>query len=353
MKVSVIPPRDLGSEQIARWRDLACSLRDLSSPYFSPHFTLAVAAERPGVFVGVAEGSDGGVGFLPFQRTGLGFGSPVGSPLSDYHGLIGRVSPEWDGLDLIRQCGLRAWDFDHLPTEQKMFAPYFAGLRKSPILELSSGFAMYETRLRARGSRHLSALKRKQRKLDREVGPVRFELHDASPELVDKVIGLKSRQCRETGTFDFFQLKWAAGLAHRIAETDLPEFGGVMSALYAGETAVALHLGVRSRLTLHWWFPVYSREHARYSPGQILLMRLAEACCGLGIQTLDLGAGDDPYKMSFQTDSNEVAYGSVVPSTVVAGYRMATRRVEEALRNSLLRGVARRVSGRGGPRAGS
>lgn len=345
MQVRVIRPADLGPQHINAWDELSTSLPDLASPYFCSHFTLAVAEEKPDVFVAVVEGDDESPAFLPFQRTAWGIGEPAGSPLSDYHGLIGPSSSDLDAVELVRRCGLRAWDFDHLVSGQRMFAPCFEGLRDSPVLQLAGGFPAYEARLRERGSRHLAALRRKQRKLGREVGPVRFEWHDPSPEQVDRVVRLKSQQCRETGTFDFFRLDWTVRLAHRIAQTDTPGFAGVLSVLYAGDTVAALHLGMRSQTVLHWWFPVYNRDCARYSPGQILLMRLAEAAAERGIATLDLGAGDDAYKSSFQTGAVKLAHGAVVPSAALARLRSLRAGAVGALRRSPLRRVRRLVRG--------
>jgi CelD/BcsL family acetyltransferase involved in cellulose biosynthesis len=113
------------------------------------------------------------------------------------------------------------------------------------------------------------------------------------------VFAWKSDQCRRTGVFDFFQLSWTRELVARILSEDTPHFAGRLSALYAGDQLLAAHMGMRSERVWHWWFPVYDQAAGKYSPGGILLLRVAEAAAAEGALALDLGKGDDPYKQSF------------------------------------------------------
>jgi CelD/BcsL family acetyltransferase involved in cellulose biosynthesis len=82
-------------------------------------------------------------------------------------------------------------------------------------------------------------------------------------------------------------------------ETQEQEFAGCLSALYVGDDLAAVHAGMRSDRAWHWWFPVYEDRYAKYSPGLILLLDVAREAARLGLDYLDLGKGDDPYKQSF------------------------------------------------------
>ena len=171
-------------------------------------------------------------------------------------------------------------------------------------------------------------MRRKRRKLAREVGPLRLEWHSAHTPLLETVFRWKSEQCRRTGSVDVFRRPWTRDLLHRIFETRTEQFEGVLSALYTGDQIAALHFGMRARHVLHWWFPVYNRSLQRYSPGGILLLGLAESASQRGVEIIDLGRGDDLYKTSFMTAANTVAEGSVRRGSPLA----AAVRVHEATR---------------------
>src|SRR5690606_23496280 len=94
----------------------------------------------------------------------------------------------------------------------------------------------------------------------------------------------------------------------------------------------AVHLGLRTERTLHWWIPAYNPDFAQYSAGAILLRRLAEESARRGILRLDLGKGRERYKSSFASGSVPVATGSadLVPlrGALRSGLRGLVRRVK-------------------------
>jgi CelD/BcsL family acetyltransferase involved in cellulose biosynthesis len=193
-------------------------------------------------------------------------------------------------------------------------------------------------------------MQRKARKLGREVGPVRLEVHVDDPAVLDQIIRWKSEQCRRANVYDFFSDEAAVRLVRDIANTRVDGFEGLVSVLYAGDSIAAAHMGMRADQVLHWWFPGYEHSLSKYSPGGILLLELAQEIAELGVTTLDLGKGDDSYKLSFMTGAVPLIEGAVdVPSapalirrTCIKGERWLRRsRVMEPLRQ-----VVRRVRGR-------
>ena len=93
--------------------------------------------------------------------------------------------------------------------------------------------------------------------------------------------------------------------------------------LRAGGQVVAVHAGMRSRRVLHWWFPTFDQTFAKYSPGIILLLRMAEALAAAGVRTIDLGKGDSQYKRSLMTGTLELREGYVeLPSLLVSARQL-------------------------------
>jgi CelD/BcsL family acetyltransferase involved in cellulose biosynthesis len=100
-------------------------------------------------------------------------------------------------------------------------------------------------------------------------------------------------------------------LLGRIRRHESEEFAGVMSALYAGDRLAAVHLGIRTSQVLHIWFPTYSRDLEQYSPGLILLARLAQQAAARGITRIDFGPGEERYKQQFKSGDTSLLIGGV------------------------------------------
>jgi CelD/BcsL family acetyltransferase involved in cellulose biosynthesis len=333
MKIRTLTARELDDEKCARWRSFQESGASFGSPYFCPELTLAVGAVRDDVHIAVLEEEEI-VGFFPFQRGRGGACRPVGGALSDHHGAITRAGTRVDWRELLEAIDLSHWRFDHLVAAQAPRRPAWVQGSASPALDLSRGFEAYRQGRQA--SRRVHELDRKARKLAREIGPLRFEAHTSSPEALDRVLRWKSEQCRRTGAHDFFSERWARELVERILQVQTVSFAGALSVLYAGETLVAANLGMRSRSVWHWWFPVYDHNFAKYSPGALLLLRVAEAAAHAGAGVLDLGKGDDGYKATFADMEIPLAEGFVGRPSLLNTARMARLRAQRLLRSSNL-----------------
>ncbi len=354
MHISLITAAQLDAPLQDAWRALQADNPALQSPYFTPEFTLAVAAVRGDVRIAVMEQARRVAGFFPFQAR-WGMGLPVGGSLSDHHGVVCAPGTRWHWPDLLRAARLSSWRFDHLPREQAPGAS--CAYAVSPALDLSQGMAAYLGRRRAQGIRRLDECLRKARKLAREVGPVRFEAHTRDSRVLETVLRLKSEQCRRTGVRDFFAQPWARALAERIAATEGPHFGGRLSVLYAGDALVAAHLGMRARRMWHWWFPVYEHAYAPYSPGALLLLQVAQAAADAGHDGLDLGKGADAYKQSFADSGLPLAEGWVyrpaLTTAWLAARTGALRWARSAAWAQPLRPLLRRARRSGAPATGA
>jgi CelD/BcsL family acetyltransferase involved in cellulose biosynthesis len=199
---------------------------------------------------------------------------------------------------------------------------------------LSDGFEAYLAARKKAGSKRITQLQRKSRKLEREVGPVRLEMHVPDRDVLDGVIRWKSEQCRRTQVYDFFSDEPAVSLVRDIANTKVDGFEGVVSVLYAGDSVAAAHMGMRSGHVLHWWFPTYEHALSKYSPGGVLLLKLAEQASAAGVTLLDLGKGEDPYKDSFRTGAVPLIEGAVDVPSAPALIRRSRIGAERWLRRS-------------------
>ena len=322
------------------WADFQERDPALESPYFRPEFTRAVAAARD-VEVAVLESAGEAVGFFPFQRIGRNVAQPVGGRISDYQGVIGRPGLTWDAEKMLRECDLAAWHFDHVLCSQRPFCDYHHATDRSPYLDLSNGFEVYRESLRKSGADELKQALRKARKLEREVGPLSFLADVKEPELFSLLVEWKSRQYRRTHVSDVFAASWTVQVLETILRHSGPVFAGVLSVLYAADRPVAMHLGMRSRGVLHWWFPAYDPQFRTYSPGRILLAELARAAESLGIEKIDLGRGVASYKARSMSGSVQVAEGSVDLRPVARVLRQRWRRARDWVRSSPLAGPAR------------
>lgn len=356
MNVRVVPASSLSADEVSAWARIQEAEPSLASPFFRPEFTAAVAAVRDDAYVGVLEDAGQTIGFFPFQRGRLPVGAPVGGDRSNYQGLVVAHGVEWDARALVRSCGLRVWRFHHLLADQRPFRPYHAQYSSSPYMDLTGGYDAYAAARRAAGSEVIAQTERKARKLEREVGAVRFEHHVADPDTLRLLMRLKSEQYRRTGVADRFAYSWNVELLERIHATQAGGFAGMLSVLYAGERLAAVHFGMRSRTVWHYWFPAYASELGAYSPGVILLLRMAQRAEGLGIRMIDLGKDDAVYKSRLMTDAIAVAQGSVLVPSVVASVHLmrdtAAGLTKKSPLGDPLRSARRIVRGRmGGGRA--
>jgi CelD/BcsL family acetyltransferase involved in cellulose biosynthesis len=342
MRFRVGRVRELGEPEWALWKTWSGD-SSLASPYFAPQFTRIVGEVRSDAGVAVLEEGGHPVGFFSFERRHFGRGRPPGVPISDYQGVVHRPGLDWDAAELVRACGLRVFEFDHFLAAQAPFAPFHRARSESPLIDLSKGFSEYRDELRRRSHGLVQTVERKMRKLEREVGPLRFELSARDERVLRQLREWKSAQYRATGKRDVFRLAWVNGIVERILATDESGFAGVLSALWAGDELVAAHFGMRSDRVLHWWFPSYSPRFAPYSPGSLLLWRIIEALDAGPVRCIDLGRGDDPYKERFRNGGVWLAQGWIELPSWVSRARRASRSLEAWARQPLPRAIGRPV----------
>ena len=325
---------DLTPGDIDRWLELRASNPALDSPYFHPEFTCAVAATRPGVRIIIGEDENGAItSFLPVQfdkRTWR----PAGAPAADFQGPICAPGLDFDIATAVRACGAASYQFDHMRAEVSGFDQWIFGQQHSPYLDVSGGLDGYLSRASRSGKDKVAEARRLRQKIDRECGPVRLVAASANVATLDAVIALKRRQYLATGSRDYFADSRHLALLHRLFGARDTEFGGMLSAVYAGPDLIAAHFGLRAGGVLHWWFPTYDPAFARFSPGWLLLCSVIDAAPELGLERIDLGRGVDDYKRRAMTGYQVVCQGAVIRNPVRHRAAVVQRSAVATLRSS-------------------
>lgn len=341
MKVRVLPARELGPGEIARWKALQASDPAFDSPYLCPEFTQAVAAVRDDVHVGVLEQDGRVVGFFPHQRRRFGWGGPVGGRLCDVHGVIAEPGARWGLAELLRGCRLATWEFHGALASQAPFGPARAGTMDAHVLDLTGGLDAYRRRLKDAGSSEYDGLLAKRRKLERQNLVLEFVEHAEDHALLDRLIEWKSMQYRERGVVDNFAVRWTGALLHRILAARGEDFAGLLSVVRIDGEPAAIHMGMRSRTTWHWWFPRHDARFSKCSPGAQILAFMAERAPGMGLRRIDLGFGDEPYKFRFRTGAYALARGRAEVASIAGAVLRWRESAEAWIRSSPLYPLAR------------
>lgn len=305
MEVQLKHPDNLSEQELSLWRSLTHQPQ-FSSPFFHPAYTQSIAKYRRQVEVAVFTADSHAIGFFPFERHDGKVGRPLGIKLADFQGCVSHEPIQFDQPGLLKRLNLSQIHFDHLvhaeiPTES------IHSQSDSPYMDLSHGYQEYLTARRESGNRSLSQVLRKERKLEREVGPITFQWQDMDEQAMHSLFEWKSAQRQATNTADILEFEWVKNFLKHLHQTKHSGMNGALSTLRIHDRVVAVHFGIFTEKCLHYWFPTYDYEFHKYSPGLILLLRMAEQCAELGISRLDLGKGNDSYKDSLASGAVSVA----------------------------------------------
>ena len=240
----VVEMSDLTRADLDRWLDLRAGNPALDSPYFHPGFAAAVASTRPGVRVAIGGDASGvPASFLPIQvdrRTSR----PVGWPAADFQGPICASGVIYDISAAIAACGASSYEFDHLHDGIAGFERWTFGEQESPYLEVEGGIDGYLSRASRSGKDKVAEARRLSNKAEREHGPVRFVADSTDLALLDATIAMKRRQYTVTGSRDYFADDRHMKLLHTLFNTRESDFGGILSAVYAGPPISSHHTSV-------------------------------------------------------------------------------------------------------------
>ena len=355
------------SAEVIGWDQFSGSLRDqfdmlrstrteFKTPFFSLGFFDAVHAARGDVEAIVIRDHDRAVGFLPFHRLGR-VAVPAGRFLNDAHNVIAAPRTQVDWLWMLGSCNLKSFDFHALVGGQdEIPETSILGNTQSFEADLGTDSIAFLNSLES-DHRTIRRQEQKTRKLEREIGPVTFELDCRDPKLISQAIDWKRRQYKRTNILDLFTPDWTRSLMHVLHERPAVPIHetptrGILSVLRAGNHIVAMHYGMIESGMLHYWFPSYDPQFARYSPGTALFKRIVRESTEVGIHSIDMGYGEQPYKRK-QTDTvTMVSHGCVSPSAPYRAWRRVSHSVSEAIKRVPMKDPIKQVVRCLHPRAG-
>lgn len=333
MQVDIIRADEIDGEMETIWRGFQAADRDLQSPFFTPDFCRIVGAVRPDD-TRVAVFHEQGVikGFFAFHKQRFGRMAPLAGPISDYHGVVASAGTCADFGAVMRAAGAKAYDFNHAPQSQRTFVENAFRKTTSPYVDLTGGFDAWAAERKA-NNRSFRELARRERKLARDHGAITYVTNDTSDATWALFLEWKRAALAAMGVKFILDERWAHDIVEAIRFTDTPDFAGMTSSLYAGDTCVAVHFGMRSAQTLHWWFPAYDEVFRKTSPGLILILETLKQLEADGRRELDFGRGDQRYKTDFMTHERGLAEGSLERPLTLIGASRRVRKQVQALAN--------------------
>ena len=310
----VISLRDLTSEIWTSWDSLRNSNPNLCSPFFSSGFAKAYASIRGNAWIAVIREENNIVALLPFERTGRTL-FPIGRMINDAHGLIcgPQFRVDWDWL--LTQLKASCFRFHALIDTPSTNAGTFDFARvKTFLCDLKLPQEGYIAWLK-NNKKTIAKQQQKTNKLIRQVGPLRLEMQTVDDRLLQQILDLKSEQYQRTKLFDKFSISWIREFLHLLLHQTHPTYGQ-LSVLYAGDKLIAGHMGMRERKLLHYWFPVYDTQFDYASPGTALFLEIVKQASVEGIDKIDFGYGELPYKWKLNNVISEMGQGAVCSSMV-------------------------------------
>lgn len=327
-----IPFNQLPSFTLEAWSELLADCPEYQNPFLTPDFANAVASVRCDVEVLVIEENRKLVGIVPFQRNSSQSGIPVGGLLSNCQALIVHPEVEFRPLQILETCGLRSLQFHQLVDPAHRFPIYTWQQLCCRSIDLEQGFQEYLFQ-RNRETKKFKKIDNRKRKMERELGPIHFEIHSANSDVLTNLMTWKSAQFRRHLLIDLFQFDWVQKLLSRILTEEHFSIKPTLSALYAGGNLVAAAYDLQYGTVADAWFTAYDPRFRKYSPGSILLKEKLKEYPDQGINRYVLGAGEESYKQSYVTDSSPMFVGEVSRRNVGSYFRRQTLEVKKCVRN--------------------
>ena len=315
LDVETLHPRDLTEADLRMWRDMAAAEPAFDSPLLGPDFAQAVGVVRDDARVAVIRRQGETLGFLPHHRRPGAVARPIGSPLSDYHGLVSRPDADLTGARVLGAADLTAFRYTGLIDPYGVFGQ--GELKTAHVIALGHTDAeTYLEAVRAASPKKIKNWRRLDNKLEREMGAVELVAADRSRQAFDQLIAWKREQLERTGVHDFLRPDWTRDLMLNLFEKQTGPFQGLMINLYAGGELISGHFGVRLNGVYHPWIASTNPAYGEWSPGQIFFMRAIAAMPGLGLHRYDLGPGHDHYKGAYALSQVQIGEGTATAATM-------------------------------------
>lgn len=308
MQIEILSLHNFSKDDQIRYELFRKSNLDLDSPYFDLNTLICMGRAVPSGYLARFIIHDEVVGYFPFQQRGR-FLQPLGMPFADYCAPVMKkgVLPDWDGL--LKVMGAEVFELENLVSG--LSSNLSPKIHHRHICDIETSFDNWLAQKRAADKKFYKNLERCERNIIRDFGEVRLDIRPATYDLIEWVISRKRQQYRQSGFHDVFACGWPREIMRHLGKMTKPFEGaasqGLYAAmLYAGDRLMAVEISLIGNQVLHFWFPAYDPEFARYSPGFLLSLKTMEALSQKGIKRFDLGAGDEGYKSTMSDPGPEV-----------------------------------------------
>ncbi len=295
------PVTKLSQEEVARWDELRAANPAFASPFFHPRFSQIMGETKGNVDVTVIHHGGEIVGFFPFTRDGKTAIAP-GLNFSGYEGIIHKDGFDVNLSELLKQSGLKAWNFSKLVDSNPSFGPNLFGSGPSQLIDLTGGFEKYVADKKAAGSNKMKQSKQKYNRLVKDFGNVTFTPFANAQDDLDWMVKTKVNQLAEMKEFNFFANPWTApALRTMMEEPDPTVFGGQLLKLSIDEKPVAVLYNINAGSSAHAFICTYDPSIYSHSPGLILDYLTLQHLSERGVTRLELGWGNARAKTSIAT----------------------------------------------------
>ena len=332
LDVSLTRPSALTQAERLAWDAFVDADPCLGSPYFERAFAECCEEARSDTRVLVAR-RDGAIkAFLPLQTGKVGYARPLAGPLGDVQGLIAEPGAQIDPAELLRKGGVPLFDYSAALASQACWRRG-GEIDGSWVVDISDGYDAWEESRRSVQPKPMRNLRTRRRRLEEADGGFSFIMADYRPEAFEAMIRWKRGQYQATKVFDVFSVGWTRRLLEAILRRRTDRFSGVCSTLNIGGEIAAVHVGMASARTTHYWFPAYDPDFSTMSPGLLLMTEMIRTAASFGQQSLELGPGQYAFKKDLATHQVGLVSGFVAAPSLLAVTRMAAdglRRAAEA-----------------------
>jgi CelD/BcsL family acetyltransferase involved in cellulose biosynthesis len=111
-------------------------------------------------------------------------------------------------------------------------------------------------------------------------------------QVIEFIIENKSNQLVRTYAWNYMKIKAYSKFIRKLIDND----NAHLSAVYLNDKIIAAHLGYIHRNVFYYVFPVFENNYKRYSPGNLLLIKLIKRMHFKKLEFFDFTIGDETYK---------------------------------------------------------
>ena len=305
LTITVKKVEELTAAELSEWQSLRIRIPTLAGPLLSVQFFTALGHRLPNLKIAVVEREGRPAAFLAYDEAAPGVGIPPGWPANDFQALL-YADEEIPVEPLLAGAGLDILYFDHLYADQAAFrASHPSNRHHAHVFFIGVSDTVERHFERSKNFRY--NVRRARHSFVEEFGhEPAVSLLPLAPEILELVLSWKEEhysasrimqhvfEHHSTSLFDI--LPWMKDFLRELYMSSSPEFGISLAVLPAKGSIISGEVMLRATGWVNSWFAGYDRQRKHLSTGIMLSTELLRTGLKLGIDTYDLGYGDESYK---------------------------------------------------------